>query len=134
MKRTELKRTPFKQKPPKKKDPNKVWNDVQEYPCFGLYFDKHIDEWVYEEANEVKEGWNPSVVSAHHFIEQNWEKRHPVEYAEIAPFLQKMIFIKPSVHLDLHKMTEERCFDTFGIKKHQLMFDYNRYLSGGYDV
>lgn len=94
-----------------------IVQDLKEFPCYKV-----------EHRTLVRIPTPPSWmwVHLHHYIRTGWIKRNPEKWEQVK-HLQKLIFLNPVMHLELHN--KHRKFkEKYGIEIKELLFDWREFM------
>lgn len=93
-----------------------VKEELLKYPCY-LFENGKL------EKIQTPNCWHG--LHLHHFITTQWEQKNPKKFAQVA-HLQKLIFLPPDMHMDLHN--KNRNFkEKYGIEIKELLFNWKEY-------
>lgn len=101
-----------------------IKEDLKKYPCF-------LFEFGTIRPIPTPECWSKEL-QCHHFIKKNVEKTNP-KFFERVEHLQKLIFMPARTHYNLHAMGEDTFLKRYGIEKHKLLFNRNKWREGYYE-
>ena len=101
-----------------------IKEDLKKYPCFLFKFGTI-------RPIPAPDSWG-SDLQCHHFIKQNVRKTNPKFYERVE-HLQKLIFMSPEKHYNLHAMGEDTFLKRYGVEKHKLLFNRKLWRAGVYD-
>lgn len=90
-------------------------DDLQKYPAF-----RYIKGGKLIKLNGVPDYWNIFEIQCHHYIPQNYIKRHPEEFKKIE-HLQKLFFLPTQMHMELH-CRHSKFEQKYGIKIETLLW------------
>lgn len=62
----------------------------------------------------------------HHFITTQWQQNNPEKFEQVR-HLQKLIFLPPEMHMDLHAR-HSKFKEKYGIEISELLFDWREYM------
>ena len=68
--------------------------------------------------------WNG--LHLHHFITTQWQQNNPEKFEQVK-HLQKLIFLPPEMHMDLHAR-HSKFKEKYGIEISELLFDWREYM------
>ena len=94
-----------------------VKRDLQEFPCYKVEGGKLIPiktppQWMW--------------VHLHHYIRTKWIERNPDKWEQVK-HLQKLIFLDPVMHTELHSK-HSKFKEKYGIEIKELLFDWRDYM------
>ena len=101
-----------------------IKEDLKKYPCFLFKFQTL-------RPIPAPESWG-SDLQCHHFIKQNVRKTNPKFYERVE-YLQKLIFMSPEKHYNLHAMGADTFLKKEKFDKHLLLFNRKKWREGFYD-
>ena len=91
-------------------------DDVLKYPCY-LY--RKGGRFV--KIKEPLTSWNTLFVHCHHYITQQFMRKYPDKFKEIE-HLQKLFFLPPDMHADLHAGCR-KFKEKWGVERKELIYN-----------
>ena len=67
----------------------------------------------------------------HHFITTQWQQNNPEKFEQVK-HLQKLIFMDPKMHMELHAK-HSKFKEKYGIEIDELLFDWRKYMISAKD-
>lgn len=101
-----------------------IKEDLKKYPCFLFKFQTL-------RPIPTPDSWG-SDLQCHHFIPKSQEKTNPKFFKRVE-HLQKLIFMSPKKHYNLHAMGEDTFLKKEKFNKHLLLFNRKKWREGAYD-
>ena len=94
-----------------------VKRDLSEFPCYRV-----------EKGQLVRIPTPPMWmwVHLHHYIRTGWIKRNPEKWEQVK-HLQKLIYLEPVMHMELHSR-HSKFYEKYGIEIKELLFDWREYM------
>lgn len=94
-----------------------IKRDLAEFPCYEVKNGKLVPiptppSWMW--------------VHLHHYIRTGWIKQNPEKFEQVR-HLQKLIYMDPVMHIELH-MKHSRFKEKYGIEIKELLFDWREYM------
>ena len=91
--------------------------DLAHYPCY-----------VFDNGRlfRITRPQNWHRLHLHHFITTQWQQKNPEKFIEVE-HLQKLIFLPPQMHMELHAK-HSRFKEKYGIEIKELLFDWRDYM------
>ena len=102
-----------------------IKEDLAKYPCF-------LFEFGTLRPIPAPEHWSAEL-QAHHFVPKSQEKTNPKFFKRVE-HLQKLIFMSPEKHYNLHAMGEDTFLKKEKFNKRLLLFNRKKWREGFYDT
>ena len=93
-----------------------VKEELKIFPCFKFENGRLIEI-------PAPERWFG--VELHHYITTQWQQKNPEKFEQVK-HLQKLIFLPPQMHKELH-LRHRRFFEKYGIEIKELLFNWSEY-------
>lgn len=94
-----------------------VKQELQKYPCYEFKNGRLV---------RIPPPKNWYGVELHHYITTQWQQNNPEKFKEVE-HLQKLIFLPPVMHRELHAK-HSKFKEKYGIEIKELLFDWREYM------
>ena len=91
--------------------------ELKEYPCY---------EFKNGRLERIPPPLSWNGLHLHHYITTQWQQNNPEKFEEVR-HLQKLIFLPPQMHMELHAKYS-KFKEKYGIEIKELLFDRSEYM------